>query len=1038
MSANSKEELRILRNGTRNNNVVNGLDKPLQPKPLGEQSKAVRRQELMVVLMNLGIFACGIGLGLPSVTLTQLTDPNEMVYLDKSQASWFASISSITSPLGALMAALLMDRIGRKKVVIIVNLFAIASWALMALALQEHSHSVYIQLLISRCIIGITMGMGSSPSGLYGAEISVAKIRGRLILGVSISVASGILLVYVLGYFIRTDWHMLAMILLAYQVTCLALLIPVIETPSWLMSKGRAKEAKASLYYFRGLDAAGHSHPEVESEFAVLLKSIQLKTGEKKTPFYKAVCQPEVYKPLLIMIGLFCCQQFSGIFVVVVYAVQIAIEAGVNIDPILCAVFIGIARTTVTALMGGVLEKYGRRQAGMFSAGGMAICMFALAATTWFPWLHVPYLPAALIVIYIITSTLGIFTLPFFMNSEVFPQKVRGPCAGLTGSFGFLMSFIVLKAYPSMRDFMGAENVFALYGVMSVLSIAFVYFCLPETKGKTLLEIEEYFRYGKFGIPTPEIELKGVLVNGNGKTYTIMRDNQTELETLRQNGNVKPTIVCGSKQPVQYKPLGEQPKAVRRQERMIFLLIIGMLAFGMGLALPAVTLDQLTDPKERIHLDKSEASWFASISTITCPLGSLLTAFVMDKIGRKRTFIVFNCIAIVSWAFMALAVQENPETVFIQLMLSRCLIGVAMGMGSSPPGVYAAEISLPKIRSRLILGTSLAIASGVLAIYVLGYFIRGDWHLLAMVLFGFQVVCVLLLIPVIDTPSSLLARGKPSDAKAALSYFRGLDAHETHEEVDAEFDLLVKSNSSGQNEKKIPFRKSLRLPEVYKPLLIICGLFFCQQFAGIYVVVVYAVQIASESGSTVDPILCAVFIGVARVLTTCVLGFILEKMGRRQAAMISALGMSISMFLLSTSKNFPIPYFSATVMIIYIVFSALGLWTLPFFIASEVFPQKVRGACSGVIGFFAYVMAFLVLKAHPFLVDWMEYNNVLRLYAGIAMFSVFYVYVFLPETKGKTLQEIEEYFRKSKGKKEVQNVEILEVELQESFIKTKA
>ncbi|XP_055839769.1 facilitated trehalose transporter Tret1-like [Episyrphus balteatus] len=515
-----KGELQSLRNGIHHPKIVNGLDnKPMQPKPLGEQPKAVRRQEFMVLLMNMGVLACGIGLGLPSVTLNQLTDPNELVHLDKSQASWFASIGSITSPLGALLAALLMDKIGRKRTVILVNLFAIASWALMALALQQDPQAVYIQLIISRCLIGITMGMGSAPSGVYGAEISLAKIRSRLILGVSISVAMGILLVYILGYFIRNDWHLIAIILLAFQVLCLILLVPVIETPSWLMSKGRAKDAKASLYYFRGIDV-GQTHPEVEAEFAILLKTIQLKTGEKKTPFYKTLRQPEIHKPLLIMIGLFCCQQFSGIFVVVVYAVQIAIEAGVNIDPILCAVFIGVARTVSTVMMGGFLEKFGRRKAGIISAIGMAICMFTLAATSWFPWLQIPYLPAVLIIIYIITSTLGIFTLPFFMNSEVFPQKVRGTCAGLTGSFGFLMSFFVLKAYPSMRDFMGAENVFALYGIMSVLSILFVYFCLPETKGKSLMEIEEYFRYGKKGMPKAELEVEMSEVLVNGKTYT--------------------------------------------------------------------------------------------------------------------------------------------------------------------------------------------------------------------------------------------------------------------------------------------------------------------------------------------------------------------------------------------------------------------------------------------------------------------------------------------------------------------------------------
>lgn len=512
-------------------------------------------------------------------------------------------------------------------------------------------------------------------------------------------------------------------------------------------------------------------------------------------------------------------------------------------------------------------------------------------------------------------------------------------------------------------------------------------------------------------------------------------DNQSEQEALQNGAPLTPVIVTELEKPNQYKPLGEQRKAVRRQEMMVSFLLFGMLSFGMGLALPAITLNQLTDPSAPIHLDKSEASWFASVSSITCPFGSLLTGYLLDKVGRKWTLIVSNLIALTSWALMALTVQQDHHIVFIQLLMSRLLIGLAMGMASSPSGVYSAEIALPKIRTRLILGGSLAISLGVLAVYVLGYFIRSDWHLVASLLLGFQIVSVLMMIPVIETPGWLLSKGRFQEAKASLSYFRGLEKDETHDEVDTEFELLMKSMNSGGNDRKIPFRKSLRLPEVYKPLLIMCGLLFCSQWSGIYVVVVYAVQIASGTESTMDPLLCAVFIGLARVLTTFLLGFILEKMGRRQAVMISAFGMFVCMFLLAHSKSIPIPYFSAITMIGYIVFSALGIWTLPFFIAAEVFPQNVRGVCSGLIGFFVYVMAFLILKAHPYFVDWMGYSHVLMFYALVALLSVLFVYFCLPETKGKTLQDIEEYFRT--GKKGVQE-RAKEIEMQDTFLKTKA
>lgn len=244
--------------------------------------------------------------------------------------------------------------------------------------------------------------------------------------------------------------------------------------------------------------------------------------GKKPPSFFRSLKEPEVYKPLLIMVGFFIFQQFSGVVVVVVFAVQIASKAGVDIDPVLCAVLVGTARLTMTCFMGVILEKYGRRPAGMGSASGMSVCMILLAASSWFPVIKevLPALPALCIVLHIVFSTLGLLTLPFFMTSEVYPQKVRGPAAGMTMFLGLTFSFLVLKIYPNMVDIMGDENVFAFYGIVAMLAVGYIYFLIPETKGRTLLEIEEYFRSGRRPStffhhnhrPDTEVEMKEVFV----------------------------------------------------------------------------------------------------------------------------------------------------------------------------------------------------------------------------------------------------------------------------------------------------------------------------------------------------------------------------------------------------------------------------------------------------------------------------------------------------------------------------------------------
>ncbi|KAH8407712.1 hypothetical protein KR222_011196 [Zaprionus bogoriensis] len=495
--------------------VVAKMDIPIKRKPLGEQSRAVRRQALMVIFANMGVLSTGFALAIPTVVLPQLTSEAEPVHLSSEQASWFASINTLSCPIGGILSGLLLDKIGRKRTLYILNILAIISWILLVTASSTNSAQFYSQLLVSRFIIGIVMGLASAPSGVYAAEISLPKLRGSLILGTSISVALGITILYSIGYFIRDDFRLIALICSGYQITALLCVFPLPESHSWLLSKKHVEEAKRSLNYFRGLNKLSHiTHPEVLDEFNILQKALQQHDGEVKPSFLSCLHLPEVYKPLLILMGLFAFQQLSGIFVIIVYAVQISTEAGVSIDPFMCAVLIGVARVVTTCPMGYVLEKWGRRRAGIISTLGMCISMLLLAGNGNIKLLQrIPYLPAIAIVSFIILSTLGLYTLPFFMISELFPQKVRGPASGLTVAVGMFFAFVCIKMYPDIKSYIGTSSCFVLFGIISFLAAVFIYWALPETRRRTLLEIEEQFRSGERHKKPVEVEMENILVH---------------------------------------------------------------------------------------------------------------------------------------------------------------------------------------------------------------------------------------------------------------------------------------------------------------------------------------------------------------------------------------------------------------------------------------------------------------------------------------------------------------------------------------------
>lgn len=158
----------------------------------------------MASLATMSIFSAGMALGFPAITLQALTNnaTSGDMTLTSEQGSWFASINSIASPIGGLFCAYILDRAGRKNTMILINVISIVSWAIIAFASSTNFSVMYAQLLVARFLLGINIGLASSPTTIYSAEIAYPSIRGRLMLLTSLCVAVGILLIYLLGYFI--------------------------------------------------------------------------------------------------------------------------------------------------------------------------------------------------------------------------------------------------------------------------------------------------------------------------------------------------------------------------------------------------------------------------------------------------------------------------------------------------------------------------------------------------------------------------------------------------------------------------------------------------------------------------------------------------------------------------------------------------------------------------------------------------------------------------------------------------------------------
>ncbi|PSN45094.1 hypothetical protein C0J52_05095 [Blattella germanica] len=359
-----------------------------------------------------------MSLGYSAIALPELTKFNGTDYLDPDQASWFASIASIATPIGCLLCGPLLDHFGRRMALLALNVPFLLGWITLALTPVP---VVTPLLYLGRILTGLGTGMASIPACVYIAEVSDQRLRGMLVTWPSIGISVGILIVYVLGAILPDSWRLVAAICGTLPlVVGLATFALLRESPLWLARKGRDKEAEISLAWLK------KSSPEA---------------------------------PLFILNGYFFFQQFCGIYVVVYYAVDIILQAGVTMDAYVATVLLGVVQLLAGIAVSFALTRCGRRPMSILSG---------------------------------IAGAIGFHTLPWAMLGEMYPPQVKGIAGGLTTCLAYLFSFAALKMYPYlMKLFEATEGVFYFYGVVSFIATIFVLLYLTETHRKTLQQIED-------------------------------------------------------------------------------------------------------------------------------------------------------------------------------------------------------------------------------------------------------------------------------------------------------------------------------------------------------------------------------------------------------------------------------------------------------------------------------------------------------------------------------------------------------------------
>ncbi|XP_030647519.1 solute carrier family 2, facilitated glucose transporter member 8 [Chanos chanos] len=448
-----------------------------------------------------------------------------------------------------------------------------------------------------------------------------------------------------------------------------------------------------------------------------------------------------------------------------------------------------------------------------------------------------------------------------------------------------------------------------------------------------------------------------------------------------------------------------------------FAAVLGPLSFGfvLGYSSPAIPdLCRISD--SRLQLNIEEASWFGSVVTIGAALGGLLGGWVVDKIGRKLSLML--CSLPLIFGFTIIIAAQNHWMLYV----GRVLTGLASGLISLVVPLYISETAHERVRGTLGSCVQLMVVTGIMGAYIGGLFL--DWRWLAIVCSIPPTLMLLFMCFMPETPRFLLCQGKRREAEDALRFLRGPD-------FPAEWEC-----ARIEEEGSVSLA-DLKDPGVYKPLVVGIMMMFFQQFTGINAIMFYAETIFDQAHFGRSDV-ATVIVAATQVFFTFIATLVMDRAGRKLLLILSGVTMTISeaafgvYFKLSSVKHGnssdhnetfgsqepfgeePQPgleWLALACMALFIAGFAMGWGPTPWLVMSEIFSTKVRGLGSALCVLINWSCAFIVTKTFQSLMDLITRAGTFWLFSCLCALNVVFTIFFVPETKGKTLEEIQAHFK---------------------------
>lgn len=434
--------------------------------------------------------------------------------------------------------------------------------------------------------------------------------------------------------------------------------------------------------------------------------------------------------------------------------------------------------------------------------------------------------------------------------------------------------------------------------------------------------------------------------------------------------------------------------------RIVAIAAIGGLLFGYD---TGVISGALLYIKEDLGAGTFEQQAIVAALLLGAMVGALISGYLADRISRKWTKLLAGCIYVVGALGCALSLTAE------MLIGFRFLLGLAVGTASFVAPLYISEVSPPKVRGGLVSFNQLAIVTGILLAYVANYTLKDfpeqwRWMLGVAAIPGLVLTLGMLTVP--HSPRWLKSHGRDDEARDVLERLR---AGDPNADIDGEIRDIEEAT---QKERGTTVRSLLR-PELRPMFAVGLLLAVAQQFVGVNTVIYYAPTILSDTGMGNSAALAAtVIVGATNLVFTVVAVVLLDKVGRRALLMTGTVGLLLALLLLGvyfTSSTLQQDYgwVALAGLVLFIASFAVGLGPVFWLMISEIFPVGARGKAMSVCTIANWGANFLVAQTFLSLSEAITRQGVFFLYAALAVASVVLFARWVPETKGRSLEEIQ-------------------------------